>query len=102
RDKQADKIRDLLPAGLAHRLIRTKNILFNIGFYQYCRRGPAAATTPPPRVCRRGGAPAKCGAHDSVATMVGGNSGTPASTSPPPVCRSNAAATPFNRSPSNR
>ncbi|MEV0064771.1 NAD(P)/FAD-dependent oxidoreductase [Nocardia sp. NPDC050718] len=43
RDKQADKIRDALPADLAHRLIRTKNILFNIGFYQYCRRRPAAA-----------------------------------------------------------
>ncbi|WP_278266082.1 NAD(P)/FAD-dependent oxidoreductase [Nocardia sp. AG03] len=43
RDKQADKIRDLLPAGLAHRVIRVKNILFNIGFYQYCRRRPAAA-----------------------------------------------------------
>ncbi|WP_336087915.1 flavin-containing monooxygenase [Nocardia sp. SSK8] len=43
RDKQADKIRELLPAGLAHRVIRTKNILFNIGFYQYCRRRPAAA-----------------------------------------------------------
>ncbi|MFD5180833.1 flavin-containing monooxygenase [Nocardia sp. NPDC058379] len=43
RDKQADKIREALPADLAHRLIRTKNILFNIGFYQYCRRRPAAA-----------------------------------------------------------
>src|SRR5689334_10857143 len=40
RDKQADKIRELLPAGLAHRVIRTKNILFNVGFYQYCRRRP--------------------------------------------------------------
>ncbi len=43
RDKQADKIRELLPPGLAHRLIRTKNILFNVGFYQYCRRRPEAA-----------------------------------------------------------
>ncbi|QVI21580.1 NAD(P)/FAD-dependent oxidoreductase [Nocardia tengchongensis] len=43
RDKIADRIRDLLPADLAHRLIRTKNILFNIGFYQYCRRRPEAA-----------------------------------------------------------
>lgn len=43
RDKQADKIRELLPPDLAHRVIRTKNILFNIGFYQYCRRRPAAA-----------------------------------------------------------
>ncbi|MFF0611013.1 flavin-containing monooxygenase [Nocardia tengchongensis] len=43
RDKIADRIRDLLPADLAHRLIRTKNILFDIGFYQYCRRRPEAA-----------------------------------------------------------
>ncbi|GAB2564236.1 flavin-containing monooxygenase [Nocardia heshunensis] len=43
RDKIADRIRDLLPADLAHRVIRTKNILFNIGFYQYCRRRPEAA-----------------------------------------------------------
>ncbi|MFC9897413.1 flavin-containing monooxygenase [Nocardia sp. NPDC127579] len=43
RDKQADKIRELLPADLAHRVIRTKNILFSIGFYQYCRRRPESA-----------------------------------------------------------
>ncbi|MEU4652085.1 flavin-containing monooxygenase [Nocardia fluminea] len=43
RDKQADKIRGLLPPDLAHRVIRTKNILFNIGFYQYCRRRPESA-----------------------------------------------------------
>ncbi|WP_433685875.1 flavin-containing monooxygenase [Nocardia sp. CA-119907] len=43
RDKQADKIRELLPPKLAHRLIRTKKILFSIGFYQYCRRRPEAA-----------------------------------------------------------
>ncbi|MFE9789957.1 flavin-containing monooxygenase [Nocardia salmonicida] len=43
RDKQADKIRGLLPPNLAHRVIRTKNILFNIGFYQYCRRRPESA-----------------------------------------------------------
>ncbi|MFI9403174.1 flavin-containing monooxygenase [Nocardia sp. NPDC052316] len=43
RDKYADKIRELLPPKLAHRVIRTKNILFTIGFYQYCRRRPAAA-----------------------------------------------------------
>ncbi|WP_051181680.1 flavin-containing monooxygenase [Nocardia vinacea] len=43
RDKQADKIRELLPPQLAHRVIRTKNILFSIGFYQYCRRRPEAA-----------------------------------------------------------
>ncbi|MFI2282508.1 flavin-containing monooxygenase [Nocardia beijingensis] len=43
RDKLADRIRELLPPRPAHRLIRTKNILFGIGFYQYCRRRPAAA-----------------------------------------------------------
>ncbi len=43
RDKVADRLRALLPPGLAHRVIRTKNILFGIGFYQYCRRRPAAA-----------------------------------------------------------
>ncbi|WP_159842614.1 flavin-containing monooxygenase [Nocardia sp. CY41] len=43
RDKVADKIRDLLPPRPAHRVIRTKNILFGIGFYQYCRRRPEAA-----------------------------------------------------------
>ncbi|MGX1809547.1 flavin-containing monooxygenase [Nocardia sp. NPDC055321] len=43
RDKVADSIREKLPPKLAHRVIRTKNILFNIGFYQYCRRRPEAA-----------------------------------------------------------
>ncbi|MCX4095955.1 flavin-containing monooxygenase [Nocardia sp. alder85J] len=43
RDKYADRLRAVLPAGLAHRLIRTKNILFNVGFYQYCRRRPESA-----------------------------------------------------------
>ncbi|MCM6778122.1 NAD(P)/FAD-dependent oxidoreductase [Nocardia sp. CDC159] len=43
RDKYADRIRELLPPALAHRVIRTKNILFSVGFYQYCRRRPEAA-----------------------------------------------------------
>ncbi|MET8776711.1 NAD(P)/FAD-dependent oxidoreductase [Nocardia sp. NPDC004654] len=43
RDKLADKIRELLPPRLAHRVIRTKNILFSTGFYQYCRRRPESA-----------------------------------------------------------
>ncbi|WP_067863753.1 flavin-containing monooxygenase [Nocardia shimofusensis] len=43
RDKRADTLRRLLPAGPAHRLIRTKNILFGIAFFQYCRRFPASA-----------------------------------------------------------
>lgn len=43
RDKIADRLRALLPAQPAHRVIRTKNILFSVGFYQYCRRRPQAA-----------------------------------------------------------
>lgn len=43
RDKIADRLRALLPPQLAHRVIRTKNILFSVGFYQYCRRRPQAA-----------------------------------------------------------
>jgi cation diffusion facilitator CzcD-associated flavoprotein CzcO len=43
RDKIADRLRSLLPAQMAHRVIRSKNILFGIGFYQFCRRRPQAA-----------------------------------------------------------
>lgn len=43
RDKVADRLRAVLPAQAAHRLIRAKNILFSIGFYQYCRRRPESA-----------------------------------------------------------
>ncbi|XVS68178.1 flavin-containing monooxygenase [Actinosynnema sp. CA-299493] len=43
RDKFADKVRDLLPTNAAHRLIRTKNILFSLAFYQFCRRWPKVA-----------------------------------------------------------
>lgn len=43
RDKIADRLRAVLPPQLAHRVIRTKNILFSVGFYQYCRRRPQAA-----------------------------------------------------------
>ncbi|MBB5800847.1 cation diffusion facilitator CzcD-associated flavoprotein CzcO [Saccharothrix ecbatanensis] len=43
RDKLADRVRRLLPANAAHRLIRTKNILFGLAFYQFCRRWPRAA-----------------------------------------------------------
>ncbi|MFD1148817.1 flavin-containing monooxygenase [Saccharothrix hoggarensis] len=43
RDKLADKVRELLPPNAAHRLIRTKNILFGLAFYQFCRRWPKAA-----------------------------------------------------------
>ncbi|NUT48990.1 MAG: NAD(P)/FAD-dependent oxidoreductase [Saccharothrix sp.] len=43
RDKIADKVRQWLPANAAHRLIRTKNILFTLAFYQFCRRLPTVA-----------------------------------------------------------
>ena len=33
----------MLPARLAHRLVRTKNILFSTGFYQFCQRRPKQA-----------------------------------------------------------
>ena len=45
RDKQADQIRVVLPAGLAHRVVRAKNIAFTTGFYQFCRRWPQRART---------------------------------------------------------
>ncbi|MUN63254.1 NAD(P)-binding protein [Kocuria sediminis] len=43
RDRRADALRRALPPGPAHRLIRTKNILFSTAVYQFCRRRPAAA-----------------------------------------------------------
>ncbi|MEU6769392.1 NAD(P)/FAD-dependent oxidoreductase [Streptomyces sp. NPDC046853] len=43
RDRLADGIRAVLPANAAHRIVRTKNILFAIGLYQFCRRSPKAA-----------------------------------------------------------
>ncbi|MEV8017001.1 NAD(P)/FAD-dependent oxidoreductase [Streptomyces sp. NPDC086554] len=43
RDRVADGIRAVLPEGAAHRVVRTKNILFAIGLYQFCRRSPKAA-----------------------------------------------------------
>ena len=43
RDKHADMIRSALPPRLAHRVIRTKNILFALGIYQLCKRRPATA-----------------------------------------------------------
>ena len=45
RDKVADTLRARLPATLAHRIIRSKNILFMLGFYTYCRRFPDRART---------------------------------------------------------
>ncbi|MBC7633860.1 NAD(P)/FAD-dependent oxidoreductase [Aeromicrobium sp.] len=43
-DKLADLMRKVLPAKFAHRAIRRKNAIVTIGFYQFCRRFPKAAT----------------------------------------------------------
>jgi monooxygenase len=43
RDKLADSLREKLPPKLAHRLIRSKNILFTLGFYNFCQRFPDRA-----------------------------------------------------------
>jgi cation diffusion facilitator CzcD-associated flavoprotein CzcO len=43
RDPIADKIRATLPAGLAHRVIRGKNIVTQQAFYQFCRTQPRLA-----------------------------------------------------------
>lgn len=45
RDRFADRARRLLPAKLAHHLVRTKNIAFSVGFYQFCQRQPQRART---------------------------------------------------------
>jgi len=42
-DVLAERIKSVLPAGVAHRLIRAKNIAFTTGFYQFCRRRPQQA-----------------------------------------------------------
>jgi len=42
-DKLADRIRATLPAGLAHRVIRSKNILRQQAFYAFCQRWPQLA-----------------------------------------------------------
>lgn len=43
RDATADRLRAVLPARLAHRLVRAKNITFGTAFYQFCRRYPDRA-----------------------------------------------------------
>jgi monooxygenase len=44
RDAIADAIRAVLPARLAHRIVRGKNVVLGTAFYQFCRRYPEAAT----------------------------------------------------------
>jgi monooxygenase len=50
RDAMANSIRRVLPEKAAHRLIRWKNVLLGLGFYQLCRRRPDLAR----RLIRRG------------------------------------------------
>ena len=42
-DEAADALRRHLPAGLAHTLIRAKNVAITQAFYQFCRRRPELA-----------------------------------------------------------
>lgn len=42
-DALADRLRRYLPAGLAHSIIRNKNVLVTSAFYQLCRRRPGTA-----------------------------------------------------------
>jgi monooxygenase len=42
-DKVADRLRKLLPAKVAHRVIRTKNIVLMLAVYNFCQRFPARA-----------------------------------------------------------
>jgi cation diffusion facilitator CzcD-associated flavoprotein CzcO len=42
-DRLAVRIRKVLPERVAHRVIRWKNVLLGMYFYQLCRRAPAAA-----------------------------------------------------------
>jgi monooxygenase len=44
RDRIADALRKLLPAGVAHALVRSKNVVLGTAFYQFCRRYPEAAS----------------------------------------------------------
>ncbi len=43
RDPVADRLREKLSPRVAHRIIRVKNILFTLGFYQFCQRFPGRA-----------------------------------------------------------
>src|SRR5262249_52792771 len=44
RDMIADAIRALLPAHIAHQIVRGKNVVLGTAFYQFCRRYPEAAS----------------------------------------------------------
>ncbi len=45
RDMIADKLRSWFPSKIAHRLIRTKNVLLSMYLYNYARRKPEAVKT---------------------------------------------------------
>lgn len=42
-DPIGNAVRKVLPAGPAHTLVRTKNVLLSMGVYQFCRRAPKRA-----------------------------------------------------------
>ena len=42
-DKNAERLKKVLPPALAHRAVRAKNIAFSTAFYQFCRRRPETA-----------------------------------------------------------
>jgi monooxygenase len=44
KDPISDAIRAALPPHLAHRIVRGKNVLMSMAFYQFCRRFPNAAS----------------------------------------------------------
>lgn len=43
RDGFADRLRRLLPAAMAHRLARARNVVVPLAFYQLCKRAPRLA-----------------------------------------------------------
>ncbi|MBX3227306.1 MAG: NAD(P)/FAD-dependent oxidoreductase [Labilithrix sp.] len=43
-DAIGNAIRKVLPEQAAHSIVRTKNMLMNLGFYQFCRRHPKLAS----------------------------------------------------------
>ncbi|GAA3525374.1 monooxygenase flavin-binding family protein [Aeromicrobium flavum] len=44
-DKLAERLKSVLPAKVAHRAVRAKNIAFSTAVYQFCRRWPEKART---------------------------------------------------------
>jgi cation diffusion facilitator CzcD-associated flavoprotein CzcO len=44
KDPIADRLRALLPARIAHQIVRGKNVVLGMALYQFCRRYPDAAS----------------------------------------------------------